>query len=117
MYILTLSDDINQSFSFSSDLYNTTIYLKCPEVDCGFSTVPLIDIYVDGFQEVLGLPLIHGVDILSEHVSSGCLPFDYGAIMALDRFQEEITCERFFEGLSYLVYFNAAEALTSSLVF
>lgn len=118
MYILTISDDVNQSFSFNSDNYNTNLVLKCGEdLTCNFSTTPVLDVYVDGYEPILGLPLINGVDILSEHVSAGCLPFDYGAIIALSQDDRRINCRDLVLGNSALVYFSSIDIIYSSLIF
>ena len=118
MFVLPIANETNQAFSFDADFYSTTLVLKCPNNNCGPNTSypPIVDIFVGGYPPVYGLPLINGIDILSERVSSGCLPFDYGAIIPLSNDDSEITCESLITGRSALVYLNAAEVLFSSLV-
>ena len=118
MFILPIANETNQSFSFDADFYPTTIVLKCSVENCAKPNVrypPVVDIFVGGYPPVYGLPLINGIDILSERVSSGCLPFDYGAIIPLSNDGSEITCESLISGTSALVYLNAAEIILSSL--
>lgn len=116
MFILGISDDVNQSFSFSADLYETEIFIKCPDGDCGYNT-PIMDVYIQGSEPVLGLPLLVGVDILSEYVSSGCIPYDYGMLIVISRDGSEVTCEKLALGEASLIYLNTAESLLISLDF
>lgn len=115
MFLLTISDDVNQSFSFDADFYETTIYLKCPDGDCDVSRPPIIDVYVQGYEPILGIPLIKGVDLLYEYVANGCLPYDYGSIMVVDSQGVDVTCDRLVLGLSSLIYFNPAESIATSI--
>lgn len=117
MFILPISDDINQSFSFNADSYPTRIVLKCPDGKCStlFETPPIVDVYITGYEPILGLPLINGVDILKEHVSSLCAPLDYGAIIPLSKDGSPVTCSSLALGDAALVYMNAAEIIFSSL--
>lgn len=119
MYVLTISNDINQSFSFDADGYNTTIVLKCPDdsVSCGFSRPPLIDIYIDGYPNIFGVPLVSGVDVLADRVNSGCAPLDYGAIIPFTSDGSELTCEKLVTNEAALVYLNAAELLYINFLF
>ena len=114
MFILGISDDVNQSFSFSADNYETEVFIKCPDGDCGYST-PIMDVYIQGYEPVLGLPLIFGIDILSDYVSSGCIPYDYGTLVVVSRDGSEVTCEKLALGEASLIYLNAAESLLLSL--
>ena len=116
MYILPISNDESQSFSFT-DQYETTLVLKCPSIDCGFSMTPVMDIYVTGRGSVLGVPLIPYTDVLSEYVNIGCLPLDYGAIIAIPDDSGVVDCDSLSDGNGGLVYLNPAEIIISSFEF
>lgn len=116
MYVLPISDDEVQAFGFEMDFYPSRMIVKCPQIDCGFSEqYPVLDLYVDGYNPVYGIPLVPNSDILSTYVRNGCLPLDLGALFVLPDVNGNAGCEELANGTAALVYIGGAETAFLSL--
>ncbi len=116
MYVLSISDDSVQTFGFDMDLYPARMTIKCPQIDCGLPDVyPVLDLYLDGYNPIYGIPLIPNVDILSRYITGGCLPIDLGALFVLPDVNGNAGCQELSNGTAALVYIGGPEAAFLSL--
>ena len=116
MYVLSISDDSVQTFGFNMDFYPSRMTIKCPQIDCGLSNqYPVLDLYLDGYNPIYGIPLVPNVDILGGYVRNGCLPLDLGALFVLPDVRGNASCEELSNGTAALVYIGGAETAFLSL--
>jgi len=118
MFILHVSEDTNQVFNFTSQ-YRTTINIKFPDdslVDKD-KYVPVMDIYIDGFSPIYGIPMIPYSDVLSEYVKARCIPLDYGGIITIPTREGVINKESIVNQDALLVYLTPQEILMMSIDF
>lgn len=115
MFVIPVSNDNSQSFRIDLDNYPATVILKSSAIQCLETNPVVMDIFVEGFPPVYGIPLIPLEDALAKSVSSGCLPLDIGAIIPVPDINGEVTIEGLSEGFSILTYFNGYETFSLGL--
>ena len=116
MYILPISNDPVQTFGFDMDFYPSRITLKCPQIECeGVNQYPVLDLFLDGFNPVYGIPLIPNADLLGSYIANGCLPLDLGALVALSDVNGVVSCETLSSGTAALAYIDGATTAFTSL--
>lgn len=103
-----------QSTEINLDGYEVTISLK----DIGKrknSVSVVMDISIDGFPDIYGIPLLPYRDLFESYINSGCMPVDFGAIIVMPIDNSEINVQNIGEGRVGIAYMNTAEVLVSSI--
>lgn len=113
MYILPITDETNQSFSFEDANYTIEVILKCfddDRIDCELredSPSGVIDIIIQGYSGAIGLPLLPYVNLAGSHIVSGCLPVDLGTFHVIPNANGDYDCEAISNGSAAIVYMDS----------
>lgn len=112
MYILPITEDTNQSFSFFDGIRDIQVTIRCfddERVQCFNETdqVGSIDIQVADFVGAFGLPLTPYTDIIAESVVSGCLPLDMGSFHIIPNLDGEYDCNALANGSASIIYLDS----------
>ena len=120
MYVIPLSDDDSQIFRIPLGVYGASINVKFPRQKTLSSSVfvpPIMDIYVDGYQPIYGIPMIPRNDLLHEYSISGCLPLDLGSLICVPDSNDVFDRDSIVSGQAALVYFTILESVAIAGVF
>lgn len=112
MNIIPLSDTDSQIMNVVLDNYRVTLNVKFFEDLRGVSIPPVMDIYINGFPDVTGIPLVYGADLVYRQVKSGCLPFDFGSLFCIPDPNDVVDRSTLVSGSAALVYFNVLETIS-----
>jgi hypothetical protein len=112
--IISIDNVNSQRFSINLDSYNAYVIISKPpeDRDNGYG---IMDLFVEGYPDIFGIPMIKNQDILEEHIRSGCLPVDIGAFFIIPSDDEKYDVEEIAGGFAMLMYLTGPEVVATGM--
>lgn len=114
MNIISIDDINSQAFSFNMDSYSAYIIISKPPIrrDYGYG---VMDLFVDGYGDIFGIPMVEGVDLIADYVKSGCLPVDIGAFYVISGDNMGSNVSDIASGYAMLMYLTGPETVAAGM--